>query len=59
MINITEQTKTTNNSAMLKQPRGTNHFQCRFHQFGFDVDEIGGGFCSTEFFYFERQALCN
>src|SRR6266568_5315052 len=44
---------------MLKQPSGTNHFQFRFHQFGFAVGEIGGGFCSTELFYFEREALCN
>src|SRR5437667_8312832 len=57
-INITEPMKTTNNTAMLKQPSGTNHFQFRFHQFGFAVEEIGG-FCSTELFYFEREAFCN
>lgn len=44
---------------MLKQPSGTNHFQFRFHQFGFAVEEIGDGFCSTELFYFEREAPCN
>jgi hypothetical protein len=44
---------------MLKQPSGTNHFQFRLHQFGFAVEEIGGGFCSTQLFYFEREDLCN
>ena len=43
---------------MLKQPSGTNHFQFRFHQFGFAVEEMCG-FCSTELFYFEREAPCN
>ena len=43
---------------MLKQPSGTNHFQFRFHQFGFGVEEIGG-FCSTKLFYFRREAVCN
>src|SRR5438045_8358408 len=58
-INITEPTKTTNNTAMLKQPRGTNHFQFRFHQFGLGVGETGGAICSTAFFYFEGEAFCN
>jgi hypothetical protein len=32
-INATEPTKATNNTNMLKQPTGTNHFQFRFPQF--------------------------
>ena len=44
---------------MLKQPRGTNHFQFRFHQFGLGVGETGGAICSTAFFYFEGEAFCN
>src|SRR5436190_24006328 len=58
-IKTTEPTKTTNNTAMLKQPTGTNHFQFRFHQLGFAVEESCGGFCSIELFYFEGEALCN
>lgn len=45
---------------MLKQPRGTNHFQFRFRQFGLGTEETGGGgVCSTELFYLEREAFCN
>jgi hypothetical protein len=58
-IKSTEPTKTTNNTAILKQPRGTNHFQFRFHQLAFGVGGTGGGICSTEPFYFEREAFCN
>jgi hypothetical protein len=56
---MTEPTKATNNSAMLKQPTGTNHFQLRFHQLGFRIGEAGGGVWSTESFYFGREARCN
>jgi hypothetical protein len=38
---------------MLKQPRGTNHFQFRFHQLGLGVRGIAGGSCSTRSFYVE------
>jgi hypothetical protein len=49
----------TNNIAMLRQPSGTNHFQLRFHQFGFGVGGIADVICSTNVFYFECDALCN
>ena len=44
---------------MLRQPRGTNHFQFRFHQFGLGVGQTDDGICSTEVLYFEREAFCN
>jgi hypothetical protein len=58
-INATEPTKATNNANMLKQPTGTNQFQFRFHQLGLGARGTGGGFCSTESFYFSREAFCN
>jgi hypothetical protein len=52
-IRTIDPTRTTNNIAMLKQPRGTNHFQFRFHQLGLGVRGIAGGSCSTRPFYVE------
>ncbi len=49
-ITTTEPTKRTNNSAMLKQPSGTNHFQFRFHQLRLGVGETAGCICSTATF---------
>src|SRR5438876_10312347 len=46
-------TKTPNSIAMLKQPRGTNHFQFRFHQLGLGVRGTAGRSCSTRPFYVE------
>ena len=56
-IKMIEATKTTNNSAMLRQP-SENHFQFRFHQFSFGVGGIGG-VCSTQRFYVEAEVLGN
>ena len=42
---------------MLKQPRGTNHFQFRFHQFGLGAGGTGGGICSMELSTLSAKSL--
>lgn len=57
MITI-EATKTRKNAKIVRQPVGTNHFQFRVHQLDRGLEGRGGGFCSTELFYLDREARC-
>src|SRR5262245_52772959 len=57
-ITSIDPTNTRNSSAMLTQPNGTNHFQFRFHQFGFGIAGCVSDW-STGLFYFSDEALCN
>jgi hypothetical protein len=54
-INAIEPTNATNNTNMLKQPSGTNHFQFRFHQLGLGVKGTVG-FCCTEPFLLQPRS---
>jgi hypothetical protein len=44
---------------IVRQPVGTNHFQLRVHQLVRGRESRGGGFCSTELFYFNDKARGN
>jgi len=57
-ITSIDPTNARNSSVTPKQPSGTNHFQFRFHQFGFGVGE-SAGLGSTQFFYSEANGFCN
>src|SRR5881392_3333228 len=49
-------TKATKNIATLRQPSGTNHFQFRVHQFGFE-DETAGGAWSIDASMSDEKSL--